>query len=83
MASDLLPFRASVRARRPGKFAILKVPTLLLVGEDSSPLFRQATHAVDSALPNSTVVTLACQQHIAMDTDPDRFMREVLEFLLD
>jgi pimeloyl-ACP methyl ester carboxylesterase len=66
-----------------GKFGMLEVPTLLLVGEDSSPLFRQATSAVDSALPNSTVVTLAGQQHIAMDTDPDQFMREVLKFLLD
>lgn len=65
----------------PDKFANLRVPTLLLLGGDSPPLFRQATEAVDSALPNSTVVTLPDQQHIAMDTNPDQFVSEVLRFL--
>jgi pimeloyl-ACP methyl ester carboxylesterase len=67
----------------PGKFGSLEVPTLLLVGGDSPPLFRRATSAVASALPNSTVVSLDGQQHVAMDTDPDLFVREVLRFLLE
>jgi hypothetical protein len=33
------------------------------------------------ALPNSSVVVLSGQQHIAMDLDPDLFVREVLAFL--
>jgi pimeloyl-ACP methyl ester carboxylesterase len=64
-----------------GKFANLQVPTLLLLGGDSPPIFRRATEAVDSALPNSTVVTMPGQQHIAMDTNPELFVREVLQFL--
>lgn len=67
----------------PAKFANLRVPTLLLLGGDSPPLFRKATEAVNSALPNSTVVSLPGQQHIAMDTNPDLFVNEVLRFLLE
>lgn len=66
----------------PVHYANLRVPVLLLLGEDSPPLFRQATEALDSALPNSTIVILPGQQHIAMDTNPDLFMSEVLRFLL-
>lgn len=65
----------------PDKFATLRVPVLLLLGGDSPLLFRQATEAVDSALSNSTVVTLPGQQHVAMDTNPDLFVGEVLRFL--
>jgi pimeloyl-ACP methyl ester carboxylesterase len=67
----------------PDKFAKLRVPVLLLLGGDSPPLFRRATEAVDAALPNSTVVTLRGQQHIAMDTNPDLFVSEALRFLLE
>jgi hypothetical protein len=38
---------------------------------------------VGSALVNSQVVVLPRQQHIAMDTNPDLFVSEVLHFLLD
>jgi pimeloyl-ACP methyl ester carboxylesterase len=64
------------------RFASLQVPTLLLLGGDSPPLARQATELVDSALPDSRVVTLPGEQHIAMDTNPELFVREVLRFLL-
>jgi pimeloyl-ACP methyl ester carboxylesterase len=36
---------------------------------------------VSAALPNSRVVVLPGQQHIAMDTAPDLFVREVVAFL--
>lgn len=65
------------------KFAGFQVPTLLLLGGDSPALFRQATEVIDSALPNSSVVVLPGQQHIAMDTDPGLFVNEVLQFLLE
>jgi pimeloyl-ACP methyl ester carboxylesterase len=65
----------------PDQFANLHVPTLLLLGGDSPPLFRQAIEIVDTALPNSRVVILPGQQHIAMDTNPDLFVGEVLRFL--
>lgn len=67
----------------PAKFAGLRVPVLLLLGGDSPPLFRQATETVHSALPNSTLTLLPGQQHIAMDTNPDLFVSEVLKFLLN
>jgi pimeloyl-ACP methyl ester carboxylesterase len=63
------------------KFAGLQVKTLLLLGGDSPPLFQQAIKLVNSALPVSQVVTLPGQQHIAMDTAPDLFVREVQTFL--
>lgn len=66
----------------PDKFVNLRVPAMLLLGGDSPPLFQQAIKVVDSALPNSSVVILPGQQHIAMDTNPDLFVREVLQFLL-
>ena len=66
----------------PDQFANFRVPTMLLLGGDSPPLFRQATAALDSALPNSSVVTLPEQQHVAMDTNPGLFVSEVLHFLL-
>jgi pimeloyl-ACP methyl ester carboxylesterase len=65
------------------KFASLQVPTMLLLGGDSPQSARQAVELVDSALPNSRVVILPGQQHIAMDIDPELFVREVLHFLLE
>jgi pimeloyl-ACP methyl ester carboxylesterase len=65
----------------PQRFADLSVPTLLLAGGDSPPFLQESTAALAEALPGARVVTLAGQQHIAMDTAPDRFADEVLAFL--
>lgn len=67
----------------PDKFAHLQTPTLLLLGSDSPSLFQQAIDLVHPALANSKVVILPGQQHIAMDTNPELFVREVMHFLLD
>lgn len=67
----------------PKRFSHYQVPMLLLLGGDSPDLFRRATAVLDSALTNSTVVTLPGQQHIAMDTNPELFVGEVLKFLLE
>jgi pimeloyl-ACP methyl ester carboxylesterase len=63
------------------RFADLTVPTLLLLGGDSQRAFELGTRLLDAALPNSRVVVLRDQQHIAMDTAPDLFVHEVFEFL--
>ncbi len=63
------------------RFAALGVPTLLLAGGDSPPFLQASTAAVAAALPGVRVVTLEGQQHIAMDTAPDRFAAEILGFL--
>jgi pimeloyl-ACP methyl ester carboxylesterase len=67
----------------PSRFASFHKPTLLMLGGDSSPLARQAVEAVAAALPNSRIVILSGQQHIAHQTNPELFAREVLGFLLD
>lgn len=63
------------------RFAGMQVPTLLLLGSNSPPIFKRATATLDAALPRSHVVILQGQQHIAMDTDPELFYREVMVFL--
>jgi pimeloyl-ACP methyl ester carboxylesterase len=66
----------------PKKFANSQVPIMLLLGGDSPPIFQQAIKFLNEKLPNSHVVTFPGQQHIAMDTTPDLFEKEVLRFLL-
>ena len=66
---------------RPERFAGLDVPILLLVGGDSPPIFRNAADLLVDTVPNVTVVELPGQQHIAMDTAPELFAGEVLDFL--
>lgn len=65
----------------PEKFANHQIPTLLMLGGDSPPLFQQAVKALEAALPNSQTAVLPGQQHIAMDTAPELFVKEVLDFL--
>jgi pimeloyl-ACP methyl ester carboxylesterase len=65
----------------PGRFADLRTPTLLLLGGDSPELFQRATEVVNQAVAGSKVVVLPGQQHIAMDTNPEVFLGEVIEFL--
>jgi len=65
------------------RFAALETPTLLLSGGDSPPAIKAMTVTVSAALPNSRIAVLPGQQHVAMDTAPDLFLREVLGFLAD
>jgi pimeloyl-ACP methyl ester carboxylesterase len=64
------------------RFRDLRAPTLLLLGGDSPAFVKETTERIHSAFPNSKIVVLPGQQHIAMDTNPDLFTREVLSFLL-
>ena len=65
----------------PGRFAGFKTPTLLMLGGESPQLFKAATDVLHEALPDNRVLILAGQQHIAMDTAPELFAREVVNFL--
>jgi pimeloyl-ACP methyl ester carboxylesterase len=65
----------------PTRFRRLAVPTLLLVGENSPPVLKKPTERVAAALPNSRVVVMPGQGHIAMRTAPELFLREVIGFL--
>ena len=72
----------AVKAYRfdPERFRGLGVPTLLLSGGESPPPFREAGEAVDEALPDSRIVVMPGQGHVAMDTGTDLFTTEVLRF---
>ena len=65
----------------PERFGDLRVPTLLLIGGESPSTFEEAEKTVDETLPNSRIVVLPGQRHVAMDTATDLFTTEVLQFL--
>lgn len=73
--------RSEAYSFEPERFADQATPALLLLGGDSPPMFQQAIDVVRAALPNSTVTVLPGQQHIAMDTDPELFLNEVVGYL--
>jgi pimeloyl-ACP methyl ester carboxylesterase len=83
-AAHTLPreLRAHERYRfEPDRFKDFSLPTLLMVGGNSPPRFKVAIDTLSATLPNCQVVILPDQQHIAMDTAPDLFIRELLAFL--
>jgi pimeloyl-ACP methyl ester carboxylesterase len=83
-AADALPreLRAEDAYRfDPERFGDLRVPTLLLTGGESPAILAEIVKAVDEALPNSRVVVMPGQGHVAMDTGTDLFVTEVLQFL--
>jgi pimeloyl-ACP methyl ester carboxylesterase len=65
----------------PARLRDLETPTLLLLGGDSLPSVKAATEAVDEALPNSRIVVMPGQAHVAMNTGTDLFTTEVMRFL--
>jgi len=65
----------------PARYTGIRVPTLLLLGGDSPRSFRTALERIEATLPDSHIVVLPGQRHIAMDTAPDLFVREVVRFL--
>ncbi len=74
--------RAEERYRLiPERLTEVKVPSLLLLGGESPPFIKVATECVHEGLPNSRIAVMPGQQHIAMNTAPKLFIREVIEFL--
>jgi len=65
----------------PSRFAALTIPVRFLVGTESAPFLKAGTAAAQAAVPNSDVVELPGQAHIAMDSAPQLFLDEVLRFL--
>jgi pimeloyl-ACP methyl ester carboxylesterase len=59
----------------------VQVPTLLLLGGASPPFFKAALDRIQEALPQSRMIVLPGQTHVAIDTTPDLFASEVLTFL--
>ena len=65
----------------PKRFGDLGVPMLFLKGGESPDTFEEGERAVGEALPNSRIVVMPGQGHVAMDTGTDLFTMEVLRFL--
>lgn len=65
----------------PERFHNLAVPTLLLVGENSPKELTAPAQALNDALPDSQIVTLEGQGHVAMTTAPRLFLDAILRFL--
>jgi pimeloyl-ACP methyl ester carboxylesterase len=65
----------------PERFGAMRTPTLLLVGGASPPRELRNAEGVAAALPDARVVVLRDQQHVAMHTAPEEFVREVVRFL--
>jgi len=68
---------------RPGRFHDLRVPTLMLTGEKSPTELTAPTRALNAALPDSRLVVLEGQGHVAMTTAPKLFLDTVIGFLDD
>ena len=66
----------------PDHFENFTIPTMLLQGSESPEFLKKATEMLHSALPNSRIVVMPGQQHIAMRTAPEMFVRLVTEFLI-
>ena len=62
------------------RFADMTTPTLLLSGSETLPFYKDATEAVNDALPNSRIATFDGHAHEPINTAPDRFVNEVLAF---
>lgn len=67
----------------PGNYAELTVPTLLLTGSESVQITKDGTAALHEALPNSRIVVLEGQGHVAITTAPELFARAVITFLTE
>ena len=63
-------------------FRSIRVPTTLFVGGDSPQSFKTMVSEVQATIPNSKVVELSGQGHIAMRTAPHMFAEQVLQTLL-
>jgi pimeloyl-ACP methyl ester carboxylesterase len=65
----------------PARVKDVRTPTLLLLGGASPTFFATAIDVVRRALTNTRLVVLPDQTHVAIDTVPELFAREVLAFL--
>lgn len=61
--------------------ARIRVPVLLLVGEDSPEGLKAGYQTVAAAIPDARVIVMPGQQHIAIDLVPETFAGHVLDFL--
>jgi pimeloyl-ACP methyl ester carboxylesterase len=74
--------RAALAYRfHPSRFTEMTAPTLLIVGGDNPTGVDESATLIVSALPDAQVTVLEGEQHMAMDTAPQRLADIVLAFL--
>ena len=66
----------------PDRFRDVAMPVRFLLGGESPQFLKTATEQFRAAIPNSRVVVMPGQRHIAMATASDLFVREVTDFVL-
>jgi pimeloyl-ACP methyl ester carboxylesterase len=64
-----------------GHFEKISVPTLLLEGSESPPFLHEAIRLLEKTIPGVRTVVFEGQAHVAMDSAPELFVREVVSFL--
>jgi pimeloyl-ACP methyl ester carboxylesterase len=67
----------------PTRYQDITLRTLLLVGSESPPNAWSRVREIHDALPNSQIVTLPTQDHMAIDHKPKAIADHVLAFLLE
>jgi pimeloyl-ACP methyl ester carboxylesterase len=65
---------------RPGQFATITAPTLVLAGSDSVPVVTEATMLAAAAIPDAEIRVLEGHGHFAHRTDPDLVTKIVVTF---
>lgn len=63
------------------RFRAIEVPTLLLLGSESPPFLKDATHALAGVLPNARLHIIEGQAHNAPDGAPEEFSRLLTDFV--
>jgi 3-oxoadipate enol-lactonase len=61
----------------------IRVPTLVVVGEDDAPPFTAAARTLVELVPGARLVTLALARHAGVLEQPEQFTRALLAFLRD
>jgi pimeloyl-ACP methyl ester carboxylesterase len=85
-AADTLPreFEQLVEYEfEPDRYREVTTPTLLLLGEESSPGAIEATETVDETLPHSRIVRIDGADHFGLISKPDPCVEAILAFVRD
>jgi non-heme chloroperoxidase len=61
----------------------IAIPTLLVRGQRSPPMFQAVTAILARSMPNPTVATIRDSSHAPYSQNPEVYNRTVLRFLLD
>lgn len=67
----------------PERFSHMETRTLLLLGGESPSFFKAAIEILKKSIPNTRIAVMSGQQHAAMDTAPELFLRKVIGFLTE